>query len=140
VSALQVSNVLQGSGLWTVGNQSIVLEAGDVLREPEELAAQVINVIDGAPVFLRDVARIEDGPGEPVGYSWIDFSREVAGSTHEGHEHPMVAISVAKQRGANAVTVARETLALMERLQANPLPRRCTSPCCATTARRRTTR
>jgi multidrug efflux pump subunit AcrB len=122
VSALQVSNVLQGSGLWTVGNQSIVLEAGDVLREPEELAAQVINVIDGAPVFLRDVARIEDGPGEPVGYSWIDFSREVAGSTHEGHEHPMVAISVAKQRGANAVTVARETLALMERLQAEILP------------------
>jgi multidrug efflux pump subunit AcrB len=141
VSALQVSNVLQGSGLWTVGNQSIVLEAGDVLREPEELAAQVINVIDGAPVFLRDVARIEDGPGEPVGYSWIDFSREVAGSTHEGHEHPMVAISVAKQRGANAVTVARETLALMERLQAEICsPRRCTSPCCATTARRRTTR
>jgi multidrug efflux pump subunit AcrB len=46
-----------------VGNQSIVLEGGDVLREPEELAAQVINVIDGAPVFLRDVARIVDGPG-----------------------------------------------------------------------------
>ena len=122
VAALEVSNVLRSAGTWTLGNRSIVLEGGDVLRSPAELESLVINVIDGAPVTLREVAQVVDGPAEPDSYTWIDFRGGPGAAAGDAAPHPMVAISVAKQRGANAVTVAQETLALMEELRGSILP------------------
>jgi multidrug efflux pump subunit AcrB len=120
VDALAVSNVLHGAGNLTLGNESIVLEGGDALRSVTQLRNLVVNVIDGAPVHLREVAAVVDGPAEAASYSWIDFRDGPDGE--RGRGQPMVAISVAKQRGANAVSVAEEALALMERLQRDLLP------------------
>ncbi len=120
VSALRVSNLLLDAGDWTFGNESIALEAGDVLRDSGELKDLVVNVIDGVPVYLRDVARIVDGPDEPDSYSWVSFS-----ANHPVGDigtRPMVTISVAKQRGSNAVTVARDVHAVMAELQSTLLP------------------
>jgi multidrug efflux pump subunit AcrB len=122
VSALQVSNVLNRGGNWVLGGEAVELEAGDVLRETSQLRTLVVNVIDGAPVYLRDVASIVDGPAEPDAYQWIDFAQAEDQSELRGHQHPMVAISIAKQRGANAVTVSREALALMTELERVLLP------------------
>lgn len=122
VSALAVSNVLRSAGTWTVGNESIVLEGGDALRSVSELRNLVVNVIDGAPVYLRDVARLVDGPAEARSYGWIDFAAAGAPGEGGGANHPMVAISVAKQRGANAVSVAQEVLERLASLQASLLP------------------
>jgi multidrug efflux pump subunit AcrB len=122
VWALSVSNVLHGAGNWTLGNESILLEAGDFIRGVAELENFVVNVIDGVPVYLRDVARIEDGPAEPGQYSWIDFTDAHPAGGKGAGPRPMVAISVAKQRGSNAVAVAGEVHREMARLQAQLLP------------------
>jgi len=120
VWALSVSNVLRSAGDWTFSNETIELEAGDVLRDTAELESAVISVIDGVPVFLRDVARIVDGPAEPESYTWISFSENhPAGATDD---RPMVAISVAKQRGSNAVAVAEDVHAMMADIQHKLLP------------------
>ena len=71
VEALSAANHLRDAGDWVVGNTAIALEAGDVLRDVDQLHRLVVNVIDGAPVFLRDVADIVDGPAEPTAYSWL---------------------------------------------------------------------
>jgi multidrug efflux pump subunit AcrB len=120
VSALAVSNVLRSAGNWTFNNQSILLEGGDVVREVAELENFVVNVIDGVPVYLRDVARIVDGPAEPDYYSWIVFSATHSAGVEDSR--PMVAISVAKQRGSNAVAVAKQVHEVMEELAAGLLP------------------
>ncbi|MCB1705675.1 MAG: efflux RND transporter permease subunit [Halioglobus sp.] len=127
VSALEVSNVLHSSGEWAFNNESIVLESGDFIQGVPELETLVVNVIDSVPVYLRDVARIEDGPAEADSYSWIDFTAaHPAGSDGDNSAglapYPMVAISVAKQRGANAVTVARAVHTEIARLQQQLLP------------------
>ncbi|TCO75900.1 efflux RND transporter permease subunit [Chromatocurvus halotolerans] len=118
VEALASANRLQEAGDWVVGNEAISLQAGDVLREAGELRQLVVNVIDGAPVFLRDVADIVDGPQEPEAYSWLQAVSGEASST----EHPMVTLAVAKQRGSNAVTVSGQAMATLERLQSDILP------------------
>jgi multidrug efflux pump subunit AcrB len=122
VGALAVSNLLQRAGDWTLGNRSIWLEAGDFIRDVAELESFVVNVIDGNPVYLRDVARVVDGPAEPDAYTWIDFAASHPASRGLPAEYPMVAISVAKQRGSNAVSVARSVHDTMARLQAELLP------------------
>jgi multidrug efflux pump subunit AcrB len=120
--ALQLSNQLYSAGGWTFGNESIVFESGDFVRSVEQLEGLPVNVIDGMTVYLRDVARIEDGPAEPDNYTWIEFAAghpDYPGST-EGF--PMVTISVAKQRGSNAVSVSEEVHARMAALKAELLP------------------
>ncbi len=120
VGALAVSNVLHEAGDWALHNQSIALEGGDVLRSVDELRSLVVNVIDGVPVYLSDVAQIVDGPEEAQSYTWLDFTAaHPQGGTSD---RPMVAISVAKQRGSNAVTVARDVHASIEEMQARLLP------------------
>lgn len=120
LGALSLSNVLRDAGDWTVGNESIALEAGDVLRQVDELKTLVVNIVDNTPVYLGEIAQIVDGPAEREHYSWISFgpAHDAAGQ----HKLPMVAISVAKQRGANAVSVARDVHAALAQLRAELLP------------------
>ena len=122
VSALAVSNVLHSAGSWVMENQSVRLEAGDFIEDVAQLETMVVNVVDGVPVYLRDVARIEDGPAEADFYSWIDFTPDHPAGAEQSGARPMVAISVAKQRGSNAVSVARDVHREMARLQAELLP------------------
>ena len=120
VVALSVSNVLRDAGDWTVGNDSILLESGDVIRHVAELESLVVNVIDGAPVYLRDVAQVVDGPAEAESYTWIGFAPQH--KRGELGDRPMVAISVAKQRGSNAVSVAKAVHEAMADMQRELLP------------------
>jgi len=120
--ALQISNRLKSAGYWTYRNESIVLESGDFVRDTQELNSLLVNVIDGMPVYLKDVATVTDGPSEPDYYSWLEFAPGHP-SFDPGHEgFPMVTISVAKQRGSNAVSVAREVHERLESLREYLLP------------------
>lgn len=116
-NALDVSNRLLGAGTWVISDRSMVLEAGDVIRSTEELASLVVNVVDGAPVFLRDVATIKDGPAEARSYTWVHFP----GGSSDQH-YPMVAVAVAKKPGSNAVAVAEDALQLIADLRQRLLP------------------
>ena len=120
--ALMLSNQLQDAGIWTFSNESIVLESGDFVRSSAELEMLPVNVIDGIAVYLQDVATITDGPAEPQNYNWIEFApgHPRFGQGHESY--PMVTISVAKHRGSNAVSVAREVHERVTALQASLLP------------------
>jgi multidrug efflux pump subunit AcrB len=120
--ALTLSNRLQNAGNWTFANETIVLESGDFVRSIEELERLLVNVIDGTPVYLQDVAVVQDGASDPENYSWIEFA-----SGHDRFEpgragYPMVTISVAKHRGSNAVGVARQVHERMSEMQNSLLP------------------
>ena len=120
--ALDVSNKLMPAGDLQVRNQNIVVEAGDFFRSAAELKKLVVNVVDGVPVYLQDVARIIDGPSEPDSYTWIGFG-PASGMLPEykGH-YPAVAISIAKKKGANAVRVANEVKDYFARLKDDIFP------------------
>jgi multidrug efflux pump subunit AcrB len=113
--ALQLSNQVQSVGSVVAGQAQFTVESGDVLRSQAAVEKLVVNVINGQSVYLKDVARISDGPSEPSNYQWL------AESDPE-QSLPMVTLSVAKQRGSNAVSVAEQSLALMNELQQSLLP------------------
>ena len=121
-NALKISNVLQAVDQWVFNNESIVLESGDFVRSVDELSSFVVNIIDGIPVYLGDIAEIVDGPAEPDQYTWIDFAPGHPSFKSANAAYPMVSISVAKQRGSNAVAVAENVHELMARLQREVLP------------------
>ncbi len=106
--AIEVSNKLLPAGEVQVLNQNIVVDAGEFIQSADELKKLVINVIDGVPVYLKDVARVIDGPAEPTQYTWIGFGPASEMLKEFPESYPAVAISIAKKKGANAVWVADE--------------------------------
>lgn len=106
--AIDVSNKLMPAGDVQILDQTLVVEAGGFLRSAGEIKKLVINVVDGVPVYLGDVARVIDGPAEPASYSWIGFGPASDLSQDYSGIYPAVAISIAKKKGANAVWVAGE--------------------------------
>ncbi len=122
VYALQKSNRLQTSGNWVLSGESVLLESGDFIRSTEALRQLVINVVDGNPVYLGDVATIVDGPAEPNHYTWIDFAKSHSQFMAGDNKFPMVTISVAKQRGTNAVSVASDVHKKISTIKESYLP------------------
>jgi multidrug efflux pump subunit AcrB len=119
-NAIKVSNVLENHGNLTLSHQSISLESGDTYRDINALKETPISVIDGSVILLKDIANVIDGPAEQTSYTWLDFANNHMNG--EGLDYPMVTISVAKQRGSNAVTVADAVHEKIAQLQSAIFP------------------
>jgi len=107
------------------------LRVGPKFARVAELAALVVVVQDGRAVLLREIAEIVDGPEEPSDYTRVAFGPAATSVVRgdavlpeliDGVPRDAVTISIAKRKGTNAVVVAEETLAELERLQREVLP------------------
>ena len=74
-------------------------------RTVAELERLIIAYVDGAPVRLQDVARVEDGAADPRTVAHFDGI-------------PTVGIGIRKQSGANTVSVVDETYRRLDELKA----------------------
>ena len=108
VGALGSANSKLPAGSASAGNVETVIEAGNFLRDAEDAKNVVVAVSGGHPVYLREVASVEDTGVEPSQY--VQFA---AGKSFE----PAVTISVAKRKGTNAITVAGDVLRKVEALK-----------------------
>ena len=70
----------------------------------------------GKPVFLRDVAKVRDGPPPPTHYAWYGTAGEHAA------EHPAVTLAITKKPGENAIDVANAVMARAEQLKNTVIP------------------
>lgn len=120
--SLNISNQRTQSGAIQQNDRNLIIEAGDFISNAEELRKLVINVVDGVPVYLDEVADVIDGPSEPENYTWMGFGpADDEFDNYPGYV-PTVVISVAKQKGANAVWVARDVENYLRELQQEILP------------------
>jgi multidrug efflux pump subunit AcrB len=122
-SALQVANASQPAGSLVRNNEEVLVQTGTYLASAADVKALVVGVFDGRPVFLSDVARVEDGPDQPSRYVWFGTGAgaETEGGTHPG-EHPAVTIAISKKPGQNAVDVAERVIARAESLTGQIIP------------------
>ncbi len=97
------------------------------LKNRREVESVVVGVHRGRAVYLRDVATVEDGPGEPSQYVFLgagpaaDEKGIHAPPASEG-VYPAVTLTIAKRKGTNAITVANEVLRRMEVLRGSVIP------------------
>jgi multidrug efflux pump subunit AcrB len=93
--------------------QMLSVETGEFLRSADDVGSIVVGVSKGAPVYLREVARVEMGAQQPQRYVWYTPGAAQAGA-EAGQVYPAVTLTVTKKPGENAVDVAR---AASERVQ-----------------------
>jgi multidrug efflux pump subunit AcrB len=111
--ALTVSNALQTSGSLVSGNREILVQTGTYLESAADVKRLVIAVRDRKPIYLSDVASVEDGPDQPQRYAWF--------GTKDG-EFPAVTIQISKQPGVNAADVANAAVDRIESLKNVVIP------------------
>jgi multidrug efflux pump subunit AcrB len=66
--AIQGANVRQTAGEFRSQDRTIRVEAGAAFENARQIGDLVLGVFDGHPVFLKDVAAVEDGPEEVESY------------------------------------------------------------------------
>jgi multidrug efflux pump subunit AcrB len=124
VRAIGASSRLLSAGTADRRDTVLAVDAGGLIGDAEELGELVVNVVDGVPVLLGEVARVVDGPAEPSHHTWLRFGPahpEPAPGVADP-ARPAVALAVAKQRGANAVAVAQAVLAELEAMRESFFP------------------
>ena len=92
--------------------QMLSVETGEFLRSAQDVGDLIVGVSKGLPVYLREVARIEDGAQLPQRYVWFTPG---GASEQAGSVQPAVTLTVTKKPGENAVDVSR---AVRERVSA----------------------
>ena len=113
-ASIRAANRQDVSGVLRSANQAIMLETGAFLKSPAEAGNLVVGAHQGKPVYLREVARIIDGPEEPRNY--------VLFGSAEGEPEAAVTLSIAKRPGANAVAVVETVLEKVEALHGTVIP------------------
>jgi multidrug efflux pump subunit AcrB len=111
--ALGAANQRLRSGELASGNRQLIVETGRLLKCADDVGNVVAGVAGGRPVFVRDVASVEDGGEEPSEY--VRFS--------DGHGfYPAVTIAVSKRKGTNAIEVADAAMRRLEPLKGTVIP------------------
>ena len=80
----------------------------------------------GNPVHLEDVAKIRDGATQQAAassrFGWGRASSQYESAAGGIVEHPSVSLAIAKRKNANAVVVADEAIARIERMKGTVIP------------------
>jgi multidrug efflux pump subunit AcrB len=116
---LQSANQRSRSGSFDEANQEIVVEAGTFLCTADDARHIVVAVQNGRPVYLTDVATVDDGPQDPADYVFFGTGGAIPGSSGT---YPAVTLAVAKRKGANATNVSNDVLAKIDSLRGYVLP------------------
>ncbi|MGE5237372.1 MAG: efflux RND transporter permease subunit [Chloroflexota bacterium] len=125
MGALRKANFVIPSGAFPLDNREYLVETGGFLKSTEELGELVVTVADGAPVYLRNVAHITDGPEEAVNHVFMGLGPSAAKkgiSASTPSYLTAVTIAVSKKKGANASVVAGEALKKVEALRGSLIP------------------
>lgn len=87
----------------------------------QEVGNIIVGAPQGRPVFLKDVANIEDGASEADQLSRFAYGPAAHQPAPKG-EAPAVTIAIAKKTGTNAVVVTSTVLAKIEALKRQAIP------------------
>ncbi|MBI5845186.1 MAG: efflux RND transporter permease subunit [Deltaproteobacteria bacterium] len=121
---LAAANQETGAGSFPSPEGEIQVHAGSFLKDARDVESVVAGVYAGKPVYVKDVARVIDGPEEPSQYVFMGNGPAGEKSEKEVRNgvEPAVTLSVAKRKGENAVSVANNILKRVEELKGEVIP------------------
>jgi multidrug efflux pump subunit AcrB len=112
---LRSANARLQAGELAAADRVYRIDVGAPLSTPDEVGSVVVATHAGAPVYLRNVADVTEGFGEPTSY--------VSHEGERGAPESAVTIAVAKRRGANATAVTHAVLERVDAAKGRLLPR-----------------
>ncbi len=129
VDFLTISKSIRGSNAQLVSgnllknNTVFEVETGSFLASADEVANLVVGVNNQQPVYLRQVATVEDGPASAKQYVSFGYAMGEAGNLNKyNSEYPAITLSIAKKAGADAMHLSEQILEKVNHLKNNIIP------------------
>ncbi|MBA4374339.1 MAG: multidrug transporter AcrB, partial [Thermodesulfovibrio sp.] len=127
MGVLQKANFMLPSGTFSSNNKEFLVDTGALLKSAADIGRLVVNISDGKPVYLRDVALITDGPEEPAQYVFMGLGpaaaeKGIRSELRASGQYEAVTLTVSKKKGANASVVAHEAIKKVEALRGSLVP------------------
>ncbi len=125
-ASLGAANVSMPSGTvlrqGSAGAEMVQVETGEFLRSAQDVGDLVVGMSKGLPVYLREVARIEEGAQLPQQYVWYTPGQAQAGALDKkgarvAGVYPALTMQVSKKPGSNAVDVSQAVLERVNQLR-----------------------
>ncbi len=119
---IRAANTEENVGSLEFGDNAFKVKSGSYLSTPEDVAWLVLAIRNGIPIYVRDVARVFQGPEETQRMVLYSSGPAHDGSTPEAEGAPAVTIAIAKKEGTNGVTVSKDLLRKVESLKGRLIP------------------
>src|SRR5690554_5991683 len=119
---IQANNASMQSGSFVQNDAEYLVTTGQFISSKEDVENLVVGVHQNMPVYLKQVATIQDGAGTAKSYVSFGYSKTNENYTENPSEYPAVTLSVAKVKGADAMKISEQILNRVEKLQDNIIP------------------
>jgi multidrug efflux pump subunit AcrB len=119
---IKTANAERTAGDIESGGLSFSVRTGSFLTNAREIERLVIAIRHGAPVYVRDVARVSQEPADPSQMAAFFTGPAYQGDTPASDGDPAVTVAIAKKEGTNGVVVAQRILAKVEALKGDLIP------------------
>ena len=116
------------AGAYPSPEGQVLVHVNGFLKNSADVEGIVVGVYNGKPVYLRDVATISDGPADPDQYVFFGMGPAASEKGLRPEDassrgvYPAVTLTLAKRKGANAITVAQKVLKRIEDAKGSVIP------------------
>lgn len=119
---IQANNSSSQSGSFVKNDQEYLITTGKFLTSSEDVENLVVGVNNNMPVYLKQVATIQDGPEKPNSYVSFGYGKNNEKYTSNSDEYSAVTLSIAKVKGADAMKISEKILDKVENLKQTLIP------------------
>ena len=120
--ALQGNNTQMQSGNLLANDEVLSVQTGNFFTKVEEIGTTIVGIHNNQPVYLHQIATLEEGPEDTQNY--VSFAYGAA-QAHQQSSHPdnyaAVTLSVAKKKGSDAMGLAEKVVDKVEHLKKDVL-------------------
>ena len=119
---IKANNGSSQSGAFVKNDTEYLVTTGKFLSSSEDVENLVIGVNNNMPIYLKQVAKIQDGPQTAKNYVSFGYGKGNEKFSNYKSEYPAVTISIAKVKGADAMKISEKILEKVESLKKNLIP------------------
>ncbi len=119
---IQANNQQSQSGSFVKNDTEYLITTGKFLETVEDVENLVIGINKNLPVYLKQVAIIQDGPSTPKSYVSFGYGQANEEYNKNRSEYNAVTVSIAKVKGADAMKISEKILAKVNLLKRNLIP------------------
>tara|TARA_R110000868_G_scaffold174940_1_gene411797 strand:- start:1882 stop:5073 length:3192 start_codon:yes stop_codon:yes gene_type:complete len=114
---IQANNSSSQSGSFVNTDEEYLITTGKFLTSAEDVENLVVGVNKNRPVYLKQVATVQDGPSTAKSYVSFGYSKSNEKYKDSKSEYPAVTISVGKVKGADAMKISEKIIDKVEHLK-----------------------
>lgn len=119
---IRSNNNQLNSGSFDKNDTEFLVNTGKFLESVTDVKNLVVGVQQNQPIYLKQVAKIIDGPEVPQNYVSLGFGKGSEKTSEYQSEYPAVTISVAKRKGADAMKLSEIIIDKVDYLRTTLIP------------------